>query len=665
MMAIRRVLPSLPSCAFLLLLSVSPKQTMAADWPQITPEEQAMTSVPQQPGAPAVILNREEVADDTKHFHSVYTRMKILTEAGRRYADVRLPFDRRNFNIDSISGRTVHADGSIVPFEGKPFEQVLTKGHGVKRMMKTFTLPDVQVGSIIEYRYFVRYEDRVAFAPEWIIPEDLFQKRVMFRFYPFQKLLQLAHGHIGNGVSWSSFLPKDYKVEEEHAASGDSIKMVLQNVPAFVEEPMMPPAKMLKPRVRFFYKVTGSMEEFWKEEGKYWHKDVEGFLDHRDGIAEAAKQTVAPSDTPEQKVKKLYNFVMQLDNRSYVPHREQKEEKALGLAYNDGAQDVLRQRSGTHDDLNRLFVALLRAAEVPAWLIIVPDRTEAFFDQHYLSMDQFDAEIAIAQVDGKELFLDPGTKFCPYGMVDWHYAGSDGMRESASGKGTEFGKIPMTNYKDALTKRVAKIHLKADGTFEGFAGVGFFGLEGMNHQRSAGRTDDEGRKKELEDEMRHWLPGGSEVTLTKMPKWEDPNAPFVAEYKISGPLAVAAGKRWMFTSQLFEVNDKPLFTASERVNPVYMEYPYWQIDEVHIALPANATVESLPPPDKNQLDFAIYRTEQKGEGESGILSIRDLAVNGLMIQTSEYKIFKDFYDKVKAGDEQQVLLKVASNAPAN
>jgi hypothetical protein len=117
-----------------------------------------------------VILNREEIADDTKHFHSVYMRIKILTEAGRRFADIRVPFDRHNFTIDTVSGRTVHADGSIVPFEGKPFEQVINKGHDVRHLLKTFTLPDVQVGSIIEYRYYLRYGDRIAVSPFWVVP---------------------------------------------------------------------------------------------------------------------------------------------------------------------------------------------------------------------------------------------------------------------------------------------------------------------------------------------------------------------------------------------------------------------------------------------------------------------------------------------------------------
>ena len=92
----------------------------AADWPPITPEEQALKDVEEQPGAPAVILERQEIADDLNNYHSTYKRIKVLTDAGRKEADVELPYNRNGFSISEISGRTVHPDGTVIPFEGSP-----------------------------------------------------------------------------------------------------------------------------------------------------------------------------------------------------------------------------------------------------------------------------------------------------------------------------------------------------------------------------------------------------------------------------------------------------------------------------------------------------------------------------------------------------------------
>ena len=38
-------------------------------------------------------------------------------------------------------------------FDGKVFEKIIVKAKGIKYLAKTFTLPDVQVGGIIEYYY--------------------------------------------------------------------------------------------------------------------------------------------------------------------------------------------------------------------------------------------------------------------------------------------------------------------------------------------------------------------------------------------------------------------------------------------------------------------------------------------------------------------------------
>lgn len=635
-----------------------------ADWPPISPEELAMTSAPQQPGAKAIILLRQEDDNDIRHYHSVYMRIKVLTEAGRRFADVELPYEKgeARFSIDSISGRTVHSDGTVIPFAGKPFEKTILKGRGVRRMVKAFTLPDVQVGSILDYKYSLRYDDNYAVPPEWIVQEDLFQARAEFKFVPFNKPLVLAHGRIGNGVAWTTFLPPKYKVEEHPTPIAYAVGLIATDVDPLVEEPNMPPEKVLRWRVRFYYQ-SGQTREYWKDESKFWNKDVEGFLSKKKGISDALASIVAPSDTADQKLKKVHAFIQQMENRTYIPARQTQEVAALGIKPNDGAEDVLQQKSGTHDDLNRLFAAFAREMGLSANMMLVPSRDENFFDEAFLSMNQFDAEIVIVNVGGKDLFFDPGSKYCPYGLLDWRYSGSKGLRQG-SGKGPEWAEATMPNYNQAMIKRVAKLKLAENGTVEGLLGVGFFGLEGMIRRQAAGKTDAEGRKKALEDEVKGWLPGGSEVTLTQDPPWNETETPFVVQFKISAPVAVNAGKRAVLATHIFQMSDKPMFSAGQRVNPVYLYYPSRQVDDIRIALPPGWSVDSLPPPRAIKMEYAIYNAEDKLDGTT-IASVRDLAMAGMAFPINEYAGVKGFYEQVKAGDDSQVILKETARAAGN
>jgi hypothetical protein len=515
-----------------------------ADWPPIASEDLKMTDLAEQKGAPAVILLREEVADDPNNNHSIYMRIKILTEAGRRYADVEIPYSRRNFRIENVSGRTVHADGSIVPFDGKVLDKVVAKGkrgrgEEVRVHVKSFTLPDVQVGSILDLRYSLGYSDHLFYPPEWIVQQDLFQKNATFKFIPYPGNLRLAHDRVGRGVQWTSYLPADGPQPQLHRLLVPSITPIRRpdqyvdfattNVPPVVEEPFMPPTNMLRYRVQFYYMIDPEPEAFWKEEGKFSSKDVEKFLDRKKGIDETLAKTVLPADPPDQKVRKIYAFVTELENQSFRPKRPEEEKKAIGLKPNEGAEDVLRQRSGDHNDLNRLFVAMVRAAGVPAWMMWVPSRDETFFQPELMSTHQLEGEIAIVQLGEKDVFLDPGTKFCPYGLTDWRYSGSKGLRQTPT-KATVIAESPLSEYGQAQILRLARLQLSEDGKVEGTIKIGYYGLEAMDRRQKASVTDAEGRKKLLEDEVRDWLPGNSEVTLTGTPNWDETEPHLAAEF---------------------------------------------------------------------------------------------------------------------------------------
>src|SRR6516164_2579395 len=181
--SLRLLLP----CLLLLPLIASAKPAFAYDdWQPISPDELKMTSEPAAPGAAAIILYREEKSDDNENFQYHYYRIKILTDEGKKYADVKIPYDNKYFHIADIKGRTIHPDGTVIPFDGKVLDGTFVKERHLKILQKTFTLPDVQVGSIIEYKYRRRWEQGIAFSARWMVQEDLFQKHALFSYAPYK-----------------------------------------------------------------------------------------------------------------------------------------------------------------------------------------------------------------------------------------------------------------------------------------------------------------------------------------------------------------------------------------------------------------------------------------------------------------------------------------------
>jgi hypothetical protein len=141
------------AAGFLLLLFLPSGAVAGEAWPPIPPEELTLKDASWDPGAHAVILYRDWFIDQRDSSYTVHYRIKVLTEEGKKYADIEIPYGKELSRISDLKARTVRPDGTSVEFKGEIFERTVVKAKGVKFLARTFSLPDVQVGTIIEYKY--------------------------------------------------------------------------------------------------------------------------------------------------------------------------------------------------------------------------------------------------------------------------------------------------------------------------------------------------------------------------------------------------------------------------------------------------------------------------------------------------------------------------------
>jgi hypothetical protein len=631
------------------------------DWQPILPEELKMTADPAHP-TDAVILYHEEMTDDNASHSSTYKRVKILTEKGKELANVVIRYNGTNIHVIDIKARTISPDGTITPFSGKVFDSTIVKGHGIKYLAKTLTLPNVQVGSIIEWKYSTYWEGLV-YAPHWIVQEDLPQKRAKFTFIPLFKNGESVvneHGVTEDRVYWQVMGLPQNAVKE--APMGGKMEMEVKDIPAFEEEDFSPPSELLKMRVNFYYGNDKMQKpaEFWKEEGKFWSKDVDKFIGHSSAVAAAASQLVGPSDSPEQKLRKIYAQVQKMKNLNYeheqgsleeVLTRHSKEKRTL--------EDVLRNKAGYRDELTRLFIAMARAVNVPAFAMRVSDRDEVFFQQNMPDSSQLTSEIAVAVVDGKDVFLDPGTPMCPFGLLKWQHTGTQGLRQTGGGS-WELAQTAPPDYKQAITQRLARMTLAEDGGLRGKMTFYWTGAEAIAHRLSEYNTDEAGRKKDLEDEIKSMLPPGAAVHYESAAGWDDPDKQLTASFTAEIPsYAATTGKRILVPNSLFEANSRQPFAHGERKLPVYFSYPFYTVDDVQITLPSGLTAESVPQAAPVKSDYAFYELKRAVNGN--VLSFnRSFAMGGIAFKKEQYDDLRKFYSGVVAGDSEQIVLTLAA-----
>ena len=616
---------------------------VAADWQPINPEELQMTREPAAPQAPAIILYRQVDRDDANATEADYLRIKVLTEEGRHFANVEIPYFGGSDAIRGLEARVVQPDGSIVPFDGRVFETTLVKARGVRYLAKTFTLPDVRVGSILEYRFTHRMDSGYVYNSRWILNDVLFTRRAHFSLRPNE--------YLGLHWSWPRGLPPG-AVPPVKPVKG-LIQLDVNNVPAFVREEYMPPEDEMKYRVEFTYYPFGEhaadVAEFWRNYGKARFQAIDDFVDSKRAMERALRGIVDPGDSPESKLRKIYARVQQLRNLTYERERTEQEEKREHIKLNRNVGDVWERGYGGSEQLTWLFLALARAAGIQADPVVVSTRNWYFFSKEAMNPRQLNDVVAMVRLDGTEQAFDPGAYLTPYGMLPWSETGVQGLRLDKNGG--EWTSIVATPAAASCIARRGALTLAPDGTLSGHLTVTYSGQEALVRRLEEREEDATARRRYLEEEIKASVPVGMEAKLANEPDWSSAGPTLVAEFDVDIPgWGVAAGARMLVPATVFGGAERHTFEHATRVQPMYFSYPFMRDDDVDITLPPGVAITSLPAAIADEGKSTGYSS--RAEARDGKLHLqRQLTIRTIYMDVRFYDQLRVFFQRLRAGDE--------------
>jgi hypothetical protein len=583
-----------------------------------------------------------------------YLRIKILTEEGRSLGNVQIAFLTEYMTVSNVRARTIRPDGSIVNFDGKVYESAIVKGQGVKYLAKTFTMPEVCVGGIIEYRFNYDFSNKWVVETNWELSgEDLFTRRAKFSLKPCVSPGALLWKYPGG-------LPEG---TQPPVQSPDHVfRMSVKNIPAFPTEDFIPPEYELKYSVVFFRTDEMPEEEpdkFWRNFDKKKVGQIEGFVDQRKAMEEAVGQILAASDAADVKLRKIYDRAQQVQNLSYETRKTEQEEKRekIKTANNGSLEDWGRRSRG-----NRLVVSGAGAGcGIGAGL--ASPRDKYFFQKQRMSTWEVDAPVVLVKLNGKYLFFDPGTPFTPMGLLPWQRTGVQCLQLDK--EGGEWMDTAMPDSGAARVERTADLKLRGDGSLEGKLKVAYRGQEALSLRLEERNKDDVERRKFLEDQVKEAVPAGIEVQLTNQPNWSSSEFSLVAEFSLKVPgWASSTGHRTIVPSGLFVGSEKHLFEHSDRVLPVYLSYGFKKIDNINIQLPKGWSVEALPKPiheDAKAVEFSLRMDDLAGN-----LNIRpEVRCDLMLVPRDKYGVLRSFYQTVRADDQEQIVVMPANAAASN
>ncbi len=664
--------PIVPLAAFIALIFplYSPAQKQFGvnmDWLPITGEERALKSPTVEKDAGVECLFwRVHVIDDFKGqdierelYH--YVRLKVFAESGKEKAGtIDIPFGEQVSILD-ISGRTVKADGSVVELKKDVvYERDVIRIGRIKRRVKSFAMPGVEPGAIVEYRWReVRHN-----------PTLMYMRLQMQREFPVRKVTYLIKplpSDYSAGYRMSLW-PFNCKPTPARLDDNGFAVTSLENVPAFREEPMMPGEGNVRPWVLAYYHDDEKREpeKYWNTVGKRAYTNLRGALKANDELKAAAAKAVAGASGEQEKVLALIRYLRR-NVRGFGDRRVSDAERAAIVRQIPkhgwrSAADVFKSGIATPSEMNTLFAAMASQVGLEARPALIADRNDVVFvprmtDAYFLP--NIDMAVKIGE---QWRIYDVSSRLLPPDMLGWSEEGTNALLSDP--KKPEFIVSSAAPPEASRSSRTAKFALLEDGTLEGDIEESYTGHRAAERRRELEDKEAARQTEDIKEEFARTFPQ-AEITGIRVEGADAFEVPVAVRYHVKIPgYAQRTGRRILFQPLFFQRGDAPMFEAGERRYDVFFPFSWQESDQVEIRMPAGFVLDNAQNPGALNLGkVGEYKLDLKISSDGYFRAERQLIFGReglLLLPVSAYPMLKSAFDEIHRRDGVTIALKQAA-----
>jgi hypothetical protein len=332
-------------------------------------------------------------------------RIKILKEKGISRANISIPYySMSEFeylkSIDAVV-ITTESDGNI-KITALDKKNIYTRQLNRLYSEVAFALPNVKVGSIIDYKY-TSVMKSYSGLERWNFQSDIPIIKSAYELSPIPN----------SEFRYSLYKKQDYPVVIEPDNAAGRIYFEMNNVPGLREEVFSTSPRNYYQRVNFqissytSYQGKKSFTKDWemlsrelineKSFGSQFKKDLSG--------TELIKGLPASMSQLEKMIA-IHNYV-----------RSEIVWDRVYSRYSESVKTVLDKKKGNSGDINLLLVALLKSAGLKAFPILVSERNHGKVDTLISFLDQFSKVLAYVELNGEHYLLDGTDRNTPYFLV--------------------------------------------------------------------------------------------------------------------------------------------------------------------------------------------------------------------------------------------------------
>jgi hypothetical protein len=630
-------------------------------------------------------------------------RLKILKESGLSHALVSI-YSRGE--IEKLTATAYNMVNGEVESTIMGANEVSAKRIDHSKVLTRFTVPQVKVGTIIEYEYEEKYYKTLKY--DWIAQDSI---PVRYAFYDVTvpeiyeyniEILGFNRLISEKNKGTSTFTNGSYMKGSRYKFKGELL-------PAFKVEPFVWHADDYRTKVNFVLKRTGlpqlaegSPSSLWSKYNFFVDQEIAavtndgkiqmtlqqlnqitdrawisaksssdfysrntGYYRTRIDDFEASWEEVDKSFNEPGKygdLLKMENPLKAEMNQLNLNSMGSDEEKICAIfqllkskvewnekydLFGRAMDVVLKEGKGSNADINYILISMLKDANIAAIPVVMGLRDRASVSILYPSLDYFSTFVVGVVKDSTLSFIDGSLN---YGYLDVLPPVLMSNRARVLMEGEDFW-VNLQKAGNNSARNTFQATLSPEGKVEGTRTVDYYGQFAFEFKKKYHESKDSlafiQRLEILNDVKFHsFIAKGLKDFSAKVTE----KSSFTKEAK------VCADSIYL-NPLLFMHVDKPLFTQSGRKFPIEFDYPYDYHIRVSLTIPEGYSVVKIPQSvnlvTRDKQMSLLYQVEQQGQQ----IAIKyKLNLNELFYHANKYQDIRQFWERVAEINNSMLVL---------
>jgi hypothetical protein len=583
-------------------------------------------------------------------------RIKVLKEKGLDEANIKIQFYSRNHyeNIKGITGITYNLDnaGNITKTKLEK-SSVYIKPLNNQVSEVSFTLPDVKIGSVFEYK-FTDEKKSIRSVDDWYFQDD-----IPTRFSRYTTLVPTIFRFVSQVLAYQDVDQKSELVND-HVFYRSSIisnqsehrTYTLRNIAALRDEPFMRAEKDYLQRVvsqlsRIDYpsgeivQVMSSWPKLTKElmEDEDFGLQLKKNLPHTKELDDSLKNVTGDY----QKMVLIHDYV----------RRNMNWNGNESIYSSQGIKSAWDKKSGTNSELNFILIDLLRDAGLKAYPLLVSTKDNGMVNTIYPFLEQFNNTMTYVMIGDQQYVLDAADKYNPTYLIPYDVLDNQGFIVD-----DQFGGWTTLSNKNDRWRNLVSIfaNITPDALMEGNATVYSYGYS--KNPRVKEWTENKSSFKDYFTKAFTAI----KVKDIEVKNEEVDTLPLEQKLNFSLPLN-SSGEYKYFTLNLFQGLEKNPFIADKRSTDIEFNYPKSYTIIGKIAIPKGYEFEELPKNIKMIMpdtSIVLQRLIQPGDGAIDFRITLDFKRS--YYTADSYPMFHEFYKQLFNTLNEQIVIKKKTNS---